>query len=124
MFTADLGLVKTVAPVGVPDRYAPGYVAAMDRVIEIDFDTFIPSHFGFGRKQDLIDWRNMLEEGRRLAREAIQSYGTPGLGTNQMGQYFDVVYYPMQEKYGDWHGFNEMFVLNLVRDVTGESLGY
>lgn len=124
VFTADLGLVKTVSPVGVPDRYAPGYLAAIDRVIAIDFDTFIPSHFGFGRNQDLIDWRNILEEGRRLAREAIQSYGTPVLGTNQMGQYFDAVYYPMREKYGGWHGFNEIFVLNLVRDVTGESLGY
>jgi hypothetical protein len=41
-----------------------------------------------------------------------------------MGQYFDAVYYPMEEKYGDWHGFNNMFVLNLVRDVVGESLGY
>ena len=47
-----------------------------------------------------------------------------GLRCIQMGQYFDSVYYPMREKYGDWHGFNEMFVLNLVRDVTGESLGY
>jgi hypothetical protein len=30
----------------------------------------------------------------------------------------------MGKKYGQWHGFNEMFVLNLVRDVIGESLGY
>lgn len=87
VFTADLGLMRAVAPVGVPDRYAPGYLAAMDRIIAIDFDTFIPSHFGFGRKQDLIDWRSMLEDGRRLARKAIQSYGTPGLGSNQMGQF-------------------------------------
>jgi len=44
--------------------------------------------------------------------------------TDQMGEYFDAVYYPMREKYGDWHGFNDMFVLNLVRDVVGESLGF
>jgi hypothetical protein len=41
-----------------------------------------------------------------------------------MSKYFDAVYYPMQEKYGQWRGFNEMFVLNLVRDVVGEGLGY
>ncbi|HEY5602485.1 MAG TPA: MBL fold metallo-hydrolase [Gammaproteobacteria bacterium] len=124
MFTADLGLVKTVPPIGVPDRYAPGYLAAMNRLIAIDFDIFVPSHFGFGTKQDLIDWRDMLEEGRRLARKALQESGTPGVRVNQMGKYFDAVYYPMREKYGDWHGFNAMFVLNLVRDLEGEALGH
>jgi glyoxylase-like metal-dependent hydrolase (beta-lactamase superfamily II) len=124
VFTADLGFVKTVQPVGVPDKYAPGYLKAMNRVIAIDFDTFIPSHFDYGVKQDLIDWRDMMEEGRRLARKAIQQSGTPGVRTDQMSQYFDAVYYPMRDKYGDWHGFNDMFILNLVRDIVGESLGY
>ena len=124
MFTADLGLVKTVAPNGVPDRYAPGYLAAMNRLIAIDFDIFIPSHFGYGTKQDLIDWRDMMEEGRRLANDAVRKIGTPGVQQHQMGDYFDEVYITMHEKYGDWHGFDEMFVLNLVRDVVGESLGY
>lgn len=124
VFTADLGLVKTVAPDGVPDRYAPGYLAAMDRLIGIDFDTFIPSHFGYGVKQDLVDWRNMMEEGRRLAREAIKNTGAMGVRDDQMGRYFDAVYYPMREKYGQWHGFNDMFVLNVVRDIVGEGLGY
>ncbi len=124
LFTADMGLVKTVAPDGVPDRYAPGYLAAMDRLIALDFDTFIPSHFGFGVKQDLVDWRNMMEDGRRLARDAVRRYGGPGVREGQMGDYFDTVYPVMKEKYGQWHGFTEMFVLNVVRDVVGEALGY
>ncbi|MCU7802185.1 MAG: hypothetical protein KZQ96_03230 [Candidatus Thiodiazotropha sp. (ex Lucinoma borealis)] len=84
----------------------------------------MPSSFGYGTKQDFIDWRNMMEEGRRLARVAIQKTGIPGIISDQMGRYFDAVYYPMREKYGQWHGFKDMFVLNLVRDVVGESLGY
>lgn len=96
----------------------------MNRIIDIDFDTFVPSHFGYGIKQDLIDWRDMLEEGRRLAHQAVHESGTPGVRKNQMGKYFDAVYYPMREKYGEWHGFNDMFVLNLVRDFTGEALGF
>lgn len=123
IFTADLGLVKTVAPDGVPDRYAPGYLAAMNRIIDIDFDTFVPSHFGYGIKQDLVNWRNMMEDSRHLAHEAIRKYGGPGIRDNQMGKYFDAVYYPMRDKYDQWHGFNEMFVLNLVRDIIGEALG-
>jgi len=124
VFTADVGLVKTMPPVGVPDRYAPGYIAAMDKIIKIDFDRFIPSHFGYGTRQDFIDWREMMMESRRLSYHAIHSNGTPGTEKDQMSKYFDAIYYPMREKYGDWHGFNEMFVLNMVRDVVGESLGY
>ena len=99
----------------------------MNRLIAIDFDTFVPSHFGYGKKQDLIDWRDMMEYSRQLAREAVHEAGTPGieaLSGNQMGLYFDAVYPPMEQKYGHWHGFNDMFVLNMVRDIVGESLGY
>lgn len=124
VFTADLGLVKSVAPVGVPDRYAPGYLAALNRLAALDFDIFVPSHFGHGSKQDLIDWRDMTEDGRRLAREAIQKTGSFGTRDSQMTNYFDTVYYPMREKYGSWHGFNEMFILNMVRDIEGEALGH
>ncbi|NOX75078.1 MAG: hypothetical protein GXP17_00345, partial [Gammaproteobacteria bacterium] len=52
----------------------------------------------------------MMEESRRLAYAIVQKSGTPGVCTDQMGEYFDAVYYPMREKYGDWHGFNDMFV--------------
>jgi glyoxylase-like metal-dependent hydrolase (beta-lactamase superfamily II) len=124
LFTADLGLVKTVAPAGVPDRYAPGYLAALDRLSALDFDHFVPSHFGFGTKQDLIDWRDMVELGRTLARKAITKGGTFGVQQNQMGRYFDEIYYPMRERYGAWHGFDEMVILNIVRDIEGEGLGH
>jgi len=124
VFAADLGLVGTVAPAGVPDRYAPGYLDALDRLIGIDFDVFVPSHFGYGRKQDLIEWRNMLEYGRALARAAIKKVGTFGVQDRQLGAYFDEVYFPMRKRYGDWHGFDEMAVLNIVRDIEGEGLGH
>lgn len=124
VFTADLGLVKSVAPVGVPDRYAPGYLAALNRVAALDFEIFVPSHFGYGTKRDLIEWRDMMEESRRLAREALNKSGILGARNHQMARYFDTVYYPMRAKYGSWHGFNEMFILNLVRDIEGEMLGH
>lgn len=124
VFTADLGLVRSVAPVGVPDRYAPGYLAALNRVTALDFQIFVPSHFGYGARQDLIDWRDMMENSRKLARAAIQSAGSLGTHDNQMMTYFDAVYFPMREKYGSWHGFNEMFIMNLVRDIEGEALGH
>jgi glyoxylase-like metal-dependent hydrolase (beta-lactamase superfamily II) len=124
LFTADLGLVRAVAPVGVPDRYAPGYRAALDRVAQLDFDLFVPSHFGVGTRQDLVDWRDMMEYGRELARKALARHGGFGERASQMGAYFDAIYYPMRQRYGTWHGFDEMAVLNIVRDLEGEALGH
>jgi len=66
----------------------------------------------------------MMEDGRRFASEAIKNQGTPGVKVNQLGNYFDLIYPPMKELYGHWHGFDQMFVLNLVRDILGKSLGY
>lgn len=123
VFAPDLGLVKTAPPTGVPDRYAPGYDLAMARVAAIDFDTFVASHFGYGTKTDFLEWRQMLTDMRELSNEAIEIYGGPGVRKGQWRRYFDHVYSPMKQKYGDWHGFDEMFVLNLVRDIVGEALG-
>ena len=124
LFTADVGLVKTTAPDGVPDRYAPGYDAAMTRLAALDFDIFVPSHFGYGVKQDLIDWQQMMRDGQRLAREAIEIYGPPGVRKGQWNRYFKHIYPTLKEKYGDWHGFGDMYVLNFVRDIIGEAIGY
>jgi hypothetical protein len=66
----------------VPDLYAPGYLAALKRIIGLDFQIFVLSNFGCGVKQDLIDRRDMMEESRRLTREAISTYGVLGAGDN------------------------------------------
>jgi glyoxylase-like metal-dependent hydrolase (beta-lactamase superfamily II) len=123
LFTADLGLVKTVPPVGVPDSYWPGYVAALDRVAALDFDTFVPSHFDYGTKKDLLDYVDFLKLSRSLAKQSIAKHGAVEDGV-PFEDYFDDIYPALQAKYGDWHGFGAMFVVNMVRDVTGETLGY
>ena len=123
LFTPDLALVRTAPPTGVPDRHAPGYDLALERVSQLDFDVLVPSHFGYGSKSDLLAWREMLNDQRALCNEAIDLYGGPGVREGQWRRYFNHVYGPMKKKYGDWHGFNEMFVLNLVRDIVGEALG-
>lgn len=123
LFTADLGLVKTAPPAGIPDSYWPGYVAALDRVAALDFNAFVPSHFDRGTKQDLLDYIAFLKLGRALAKQSLAKHGSINDGA-RFEDYFDDIYPVMQPKYGDWHGFGAMFISNMVRDVTGEVLGY
>jgi len=125
LFTADLGLVKTVPPVGVPDSYWPGYMAALDRVAALDFDTFVPSHFGWGKKQDLLDCIELLKTERSLARDALARHkGQLGGDGAPLEDYFDEIYPQLEAKYGEWHGFGAMFIPNMSRDVEGELLGF
>jgi glyoxylase-like metal-dependent hydrolase (beta-lactamase superfamily II) len=123
LFTADLGMVRTVPPVGVPDSYWPGYVAALDRVAALDFDTFVPSHFDHGKKKDLVDYIEFVKLSRSLAKESLARHGALAEGA-RFEDFFDDIYPVMKDKYGDWHGFGAMFISNMVRDVTGEALGY
>lgn len=123
LFTADTGLVKTVPPLGVPDSYWPGEIAAYEKLIALDFDVFVPSHFGYGKKQDLVDDLEYFRYTRQVTREALALYGTPE-GKKQVDQYFDYVYPKIAQRYGDWHGFQAMAIPNMFRDVSGELLGY
>ncbi|MBZ0253746.1 MAG: MBL fold metallo-hydrolase [Candidatus Methylomirabilis sp.] len=124
LHTADMGLVRAVPPVGVPDRYGPGYEAALERLADLEFDRFVPSHFRHGFKQDLRDSIAFLKDARRLARASLRPDGHLGRTRPELEEGFARVYDGMKEKYGDWHGWNEMMFMMIVRANAGELLGY
>jgi glyoxylase-like metal-dependent hydrolase (beta-lactamase superfamily II) len=121
LWTADFGLVKTLPPMGVPDFYRPGLLAAMQRVSELDFRIFVPSHFGYGTKQDFLDFYGMMRDLDQWVREARSRFGRP---TENPGPGFQYVYDHMKERYGEWHGFDQMILFSIARTSTGELLGY
>lgn len=60
---------------------------------------------------------------------AVEKYGIAGgaaLPDDAAGlrKMFEHIYHPMKERYGDWHGFNEMILMAAIRHVVGETLGY
>jgi len=128
LFTADFGFVRAIPPVGIPDNYFPGSLAAMERLSTLDFDTFVPSHFGYGRKDDLVAFLGFLKTLRQLTREAAKKYADEGgafaRDAKSLKASFGYVYYPLKAQYGDWHGFKEMILFNIVMRVVGEALGY
>lgn len=128
LFTADFGLVRTIPPLGVPDAYFPGMMAAMERLTQLDFDTFVPSHFGIGRKADLLAFHEYLQTVRRLTREASERFGgsdgTFPRDAATLREAFRHVYQPLKRQYGGWHGFNEQIFLQIATRSVGERLGY
>jgi glyoxylase-like metal-dependent hydrolase (beta-lactamase superfamily II) len=121
LWTADFGLVRTIPPMGVPDFYRPGLLAGMERLSRLEFRVFVPSHFGYGTKQDFVDFYHMMRDLGTWVREAQERYGPP---SKDLDQGFRYVYDRMKAGYGDWHGFDQMILFTIARANVGEMLGY
>ena len=123
LHTADLGLVRTVFPIGGPDMYMPGVLRAMDRLALLDFDAWIPSHFGYGKKADFLESIEFQKTVRQLSLEAMAKYGLPETEAGLLAG-FHYVYNPLKVKYGSYRGFNEEALFIVARGFSGVFLGY
>src|SRR5262245_53929980 len=66
LHSVDMGFVQMIPPFGIPDSYMPGVLSALDRVAELDFDVWIPSHYKSGHKADLVEYIEMTRGLRKL----------------------------------------------------------
>jgi glyoxylase-like metal-dependent hydrolase (beta-lactamase superfamily II) len=123
LFTVDTGLVKTFFPMGGPDMYFPGIFQAMDKLAQLDFDVWVPSHFGIGHKSDFLASLAFLRDVRRLAIETREKYGLPD-DSETFVKSFHHVYDQLKAKYGDYHGFDEQALFVVARAYSGAFLGY
>jgi glyoxylase-like metal-dependent hydrolase (beta-lactamase superfamily II) len=123
LHTADVGLIRTVFPIGGPDMYTPGIIKQMDRLAQLDFDTFIPSHFGYGKKADFLEALEFTKTLRSLAIEAIGKFGMPDTEEKFLAGYH-YMYDPLKARYGDYHGFDQQALFVGSRAFSGALLGY
>ena len=125
LFAADLAPIRTLPPFGGPDVYNPGYIAALERLVAIDFDDYIPSHFQTGEKEDLEEYVAMYKDCHSMARAAVRRQGGKApRSKDELAMYFDELYPEMKKKYGHWRGFDDMAIQLLIRNVTGEVVGF
>lgn len=125
VFAADMMFVKAVPPFDFPDFYHPGYVRALDRLIALNAAHYVPSHTDRGTRDDLIAYRGMVVRFEEVIKTGLLARGaeaaTDGYAAREVlkGSY-DILY----EDYGDWHGFDAMFVPKFGRHYGGTYLGY
>ena len=123
LFAPDMGFVRTVVPGGLPDMYFPGYMAALDRLLKLDIQHYVPSHFDPGTAADLENFADFMKESRVMTAAVFREHGRID-NPNTANLYFDGVYLPLKKKYGDWHGFDQMILPHIIRNFTGTYLGY
>ena len=123
LYTVDLGLIRTVFPIGGPDMYMPGMLKQMDRLSALDFDAYIPSHFGYGKKADFLEAVEYTKTVRRLAVEARDKFGIPDTEDKFLKGYH-YIYDPLKARYGHYHGFDQEALFVVSRAFSGALLGY
>lgn len=125
VYAPDMMFVKGLPPYDFPDFYYPGYIRALDRLIELDALHYVPSHMERGELADLVDYRNMTVEFQEVVKAEVLKHGIEsalsGVVTRES---LKSAYDLLQPKYGDWHGFDAMFVPKFGRHLSGTYLGY
>ncbi|RME66924.1 MAG: MBL fold metallo-hydrolase [Alphaproteobacteria bacterium] len=127
LYPPDTVSVKVFLPGGGPDLYMPGFLAALDRLATLDFETFVPSHFGVGTKADFVESVRMLHFVQDLAEQTFTAFDGPQpmfMDDDRMRAFFTAMYQPLKERYGDWHGFDQQALAAITRHFTGVYVGY
>ncbi len=124
LYGPDLAFVRAMPPAGMPDIYYPGFVRALDRVLALDFDVFVPSHFGIGTKKDVADFRKMTVVVRAALERRLARLEGPPRESADAREMIRGVYEELLPLYGDWHGFHEMFFATFQRNLAGGYLGF
>jgi glyoxylase-like metal-dependent hydrolase (beta-lactamase superfamily II) len=126
LFTADLGFVRMLPPFGFPDWYYPGYMRALARVAELDFEQFVPTHGDLGEHRDLVDFTTMMRDVRDSVDAAFDRHGGPEVASD--GHTCRIILREeiggLRQRYGSWHGFDSMMLPLFFRQLGGVFLGY
>ena len=124
VYAPDMMFVRAFPPFDFPDFYYPGYLRALDRLIALEAAHYVPSHLDPGTRQDLIDFRNMTAKFHETVRAelAVNDYHAADGAAMRRG--IKAAYDKLEPEYGDWHGFNDMFIPKFGRHWGGTYLGY
>lgn len=125
VFAADMMFVKAIPPFDFPDFYYPGYVRALDRLIAVNAKHYVPSHGWRGTRNDLIAYRKMTVDFKTTVENEVVARGieSPTDGPALRAS-LRAAYAKLHPEYGDWHGFDDMFIPRFGRHAGGAYLGY
>jgi glyoxylase-like metal-dependent hydrolase (beta-lactamase superfamily II) len=124
VFAPDTAFLHSLPPFGLPDYYYPGYIRALDRIAGIDFDLCIPAHFARGTKAQFLEFRQLMIDFREASAALVADMGgDPSRGAGQRER-IGAAYRALKGKYGDWHGFDAMFIPHFFGGIAGTYLGF
>jgi glyoxylase-like metal-dependent hydrolase (beta-lactamase superfamily II) len=126
MFGSDMALIHAFPPNGMADTYYPGYLRGMKRLAGMDFRIYVGGHFGYGTKADFLESVRFFDRLQKINRDVREKYIHPDRRPTPADYeaMFEEVYLAIEKDYGDWHGFDQMVLPQIIRFQFGEALGY
>ncbi|CAN0589585.1 unnamed protein product, partial [Ectocarpus sp. 12 AP-2014] len=125
VFAPDMMFVNAVPPFGFPDFYYPGYIRALDRLIDLQATHYVPSHMDRGNLADLVAFRDMTVDFQNVVEdEYLQVSPEEFIRGVSIRDAITASYNRLEPKYKDVHGFDAMFVPKFGRHLGGTYLGY
>lgn len=122
LYVADLAAVRCI-PFVLQNLYIPGAIRALDRLLSLDFEQFVPAHFQVGTKQDLAASAGFLKDLRHATGTALRETGL-SMEADTLYRLFEQIYETLAARYRDWRGFNEQIPTFVMRGLFGEVIGY
>jgi glyoxylase-like metal-dependent hydrolase (beta-lactamase superfamily II) len=121
MYVADLAAVNAM-PFILMDMYIPAVIRNLEKVELVDFDNLVTCHFLPGKKKDVTFSIQFMKDVRAITQEAFRKHGP----LNETSGYKIQVqmYEDMKAKYGNLHGYDDLYVLFITRAFLGELVGY
>jgi len=128
LYAADTVAIRALLPTGGVSLFVPDYLRALDRLEGLDFDVFVSSHFAWGTKDDFREAAQLQRDSWRWIGESLErTPATPGLPLindrrrvdRAYAWYFD----RMEERYGDWHGFDSQILPTFLNGFVVRYVG-
>ncbi|HEX2250889.1 MAG TPA: MBL fold metallo-hydrolase, partial [Gemmatimonadales bacterium] len=103
LFAVDFIPVDSVAFRDFPDAYLDDWIESLKKVEAMDFDVLAPGHGPLGRKDNVRQFREYMEDLKSAVLQAIRE----GKSLDEMKQSIKLA------KYEQWSGYKESFPLNI-----------
>ena len=127
LYAPDTVGIGVFLPTGGIALYTPGYFRALQRMAQLDFDTFVGSHFGWGTKAQFlqaVEHQHDIREWVRLALARHNGPIPPFQDKRRLLAIYDDVHGKIKAKYGTLHGYDTQALYAIVTTVTAEYVGY
>jgi glyoxylase-like metal-dependent hydrolase (beta-lactamase superfamily II) len=103
LFAVDFIPVDSVAFRDFPDSYLDDWIESLKKVESMDFDVLAPGHGPLGRKGNVSQFREYMQDLKNAVVQAIRE----GKSLDEMKQSIKL------PKYAQWSGYMESFPLNI-----------
>lgn len=121
LHTVDVVTPNRIAFRSMPDFTPQGWILALEKIEQLDFDRIIPGHGPAEAPRSAVtEQREYIEDLSQAVADATAETGNPF----DFETMTELVKEDLRPKYGEWEQFDEWMELNVERIVYEQNIGW